>query len=44
MKENEMKQIASIISNVLSSPEDSSVLNEAQKKALALCEGFALPY
>ncbi len=44
MKENEMKEIASIISDVLSNPEDSSVLNEAQKKALALCEGFALPY
>ena len=44
MKENQMREIANIISLVLSSPEDTSVVNEAQKKALALCEGFALPY
>ena len=34
MKENEMKEIAGIIFDVLSNPEDSSVLNEAQKKAI----------
>ena len=44
MKENEMREIAGIISLVLSSTEDSSVLNEAQEKALALCNDFALPY
>jgi glycine hydroxymethyltransferase len=44
MKENQMREIASIISLVLTSPEDSSVLNEAQEKALALCNDFALPY
>ena len=44
MKENQMREIASIISLVLSSTEDSSVLNEAQEKALALCNDFALPY
>ena len=44
MKENEMREIAGIISLVLSSTEDSSVLNEAQEMALALCYDFALPY
>lgn len=44
MKENEMLTIAEIISQVLDDPENSSVVTEAQKKALALCEQFALPY
>jgi glycine hydroxymethyltransferase len=44
MKENEMLEVANIISLVLSNPEDSSVLQEAKQKALALCDQFALPY
>lgn len=44
MMENEMLDIANIISLVLSNPEDSSVLQEAKQKALALCDQFALPY
>ena len=44
MKENEMSEIASIIYQVLSNPEDSDSVQDAQKKALALCEGFTLPY
>jgi glycine hydroxymethyltransferase len=44
MKENEMSEIASIIYQVLSDPEDSDSVQDAQKKALALCEGFTLPY
>lgn len=44
MMENEMLDIANIISLVLSNPENSSVLQEAKQKALALCDQFALPY
>jgi glycine hydroxymethyltransferase len=44
MKENEMQNISEIISLVLNDPENSSVVEDAQKKALALCEQFALPY
>ena len=44
MKENEMQIISEIISLVLNDPENSSVVEDAQKKALALCEQFALPY
>jgi glycine hydroxymethyltransferase len=44
MKENDMLEVANIISLVLSNPEDSSVLQEAKQKALALCDQFALPY
>jgi glycine/serine hydroxymethyltransferase len=44
MKENEMQIISEIISLVLNDPENSSVVEDAQKKALALCDQFALPY
>lgn len=44
MQEDSMTEIASIISSVLSSPEDESVLAEAKEKSLALCGQFPLPY
>ena len=44
MKEDSMLEIASIISSVLSAPEDESTLSEAKEKSLALCAKFPLPY
>ena len=44
MREPEMDIIAEIIARVLSDPENVNNINESQKKALALCEQFALPY
>ena len=44
MKEDSMLEIASIISSVLSAPEDESTLLEAKEKSLALCAKFPLPY
>lgn len=44
MKENEMSAIADIIAHVLANTEDSNVIAEAQKKALALSDRFPLPY
>lgn len=44
MKENEMSAIADIIALVLANTEDSNVIAEAQKKALALSDRFPLPY
>jgi len=44
MKENEMSAIADIISQVLANTDDSNVIAEARKKALALSDRFPLPY
>lgn len=44
MKENEMSAIADIITQVLANTDDSNVIAEAQKKALALSDRFPLPY
>jgi glycine hydroxymethyltransferase len=44
MKEGEMKVISEIIDQVLRSPGDTSVLEKEQKKSLALCKDFPLPY
>jgi glycine hydroxymethyltransferase len=44
MKEGEMKVISEIIDQVLRSPGDTSVLENEQKKSLALCKDFPLPY
>ena len=44
MQEDSMIEIASIITSVLNEAENDSVLNEAKKKALALCARFPLPY
>jgi glycine hydroxymethyltransferase len=44
MKEVEMKVISEIIDQVLRSPGDISVLENEQKKSLALCKDFPLPY
>lgn len=44
MKEDSMGEISSIISSVLSNPENESILAEAKEKSLALCSQFPLPY
>jgi len=44
MRENEMAEIADIISQVLANTEDTDAIAEAQKKALALSDRFPLPY
>ncbi len=44
MKEPEMDEIADIISQVLGDPTSEDNIQSAQKKALALCDRFALPY
>ena len=44
MQEDSMIEIASIITSVLNEAENDLVLNEAKKKALALCARFPLPY
>ena len=40
----EMREIAGLINQVLSDPENESVQADAREKALALCGGFELPY
>ncbi|MGE4551029.1 MAG: serine hydroxymethyltransferase [Opitutales bacterium] len=42
MKEEQMSQIAAIISDVLNSPEDEDTLETAKQKTLAICEQFPL--
>ena len=44
MREGEMSKIAEIIAQVLANPEKKDVIEEAQNKALALSDQFALPY
>jgi glycine hydroxymethyltransferase len=44
MRETEMREIGSIINQVIASPEDEDSVNEAKEKALALCGNFGLPY
>lgn len=44
MREGEMSKIAEIIAQVLANPEKKDVIEEAQNKALALSDRFALPY
>jgi glycine hydroxymethyltransferase len=44
MKETEMREIGSIINQVISNPEDEQSANQAKEKALALCDNFDLPY
>ena len=44
MKEDSMTEIASIITSVLSNPENDSSLEIAKEKSLALCAKFPLPY
>lgn len=42
MKEEQMSQIAGIISDVLNAPEDESTLQAAKQKTLAICGQFPL--
>ena len=44
MQEEEMREIGSIIHSVISNHDNPKVIFEAQEKALALCDGFPLPY
>ena len=44
MKEDSMTEIASIITSVLSNPDNDSSLKIAKEKSLALCAKFPLPY
>ena len=44
MQESEMETIAAIISEILQSPADDSVLQIQKEKSLALCSRFPLPY
>jgi glycine hydroxymethyltransferase len=44
MRETEMREIGTIINQVIASPDDESSVNEAKEKALALCSDFGLPY
>ena len=44
MQEEEMREIAGIIHSVISNHDNPKVIFEAQEKALALCDGFPLPY
>ena len=44
MKEDSMTEIASIITSVLSNPDNDSSLEIAKEKSLALCAKFPLPY
>ncbi len=44
MREIEMREIGTIINQVIASPDDESSVNEAKEKALALCSDFGLPY
>ena len=44
MRESEMQEIGSIINAVISGHDNPEAISEAQEKALALCQGFPLPY
>lgn len=44
MMEPEMREIGSIIKQVISAPEDEQSVNSAKEKTLALCGNFGLPY
>ena len=44
MQEEEMREIGGIIHSVISNHDNPKVIFEAQEKALALCDGFPLPY
>ena len=44
MRESEMQEIGSIINAVISGHDNPEGISEAQEKALALCQGFPLPY
>lgn len=44
MRESEMQEIGSIINSVISGHDNPQAIAEAQEKALALCQGFPLPY
>jgi glycine hydroxymethyltransferase len=44
MRETEMREIGTIINQVIASPDDEDSVNGAKEKALALCSDFGLPY
>ena len=44
MKQPEMEVIANSICDILDAPEDAAVIEAAQKKMVALCQQFPLPY
>jgi len=44
MKQPEMEAIANSICDILDAPDDEAVINDAQKKMVALCQQFPLPY
>jgi glycine hydroxymethyltransferase len=44
MRESEMQEIGSIINSVISGHDNPQAIAEAKEKALALCQGFPLPY
>ena len=44
MMEPEMREIGSIIRQVISAPDDEQSVNSAKEKTLALCGNFGLPY
>jgi glycine hydroxymethyltransferase len=44
MKESEMEQIGSWISDVLKNPSDKYVIERVKKEVMALCKRFPLPY
>ncbi len=44
MTESAMREIGAIISQVISTPDDESSIQDAKEKALALCDKFSLPY
>jgi glycine hydroxymethyltransferase len=44
MRESEMQEIGSIINSVISGHDNPQAIAESQEKALALCQGFPLPY
>ncbi len=42
MKENEMRQIAGMMNDIISNPDNNSVRDETLKKVKNLCDGFSL--
>lgn len=44
MMEAEMREIGTIIHQIISSPDDEGSVNSAKEKTLALCANFGLPY
>jgi len=44
MKQPEMEAIANSICDILDAPDDEAVIKDAQKKMVALCQQFPLPY